>query len=145
MRFRADVRRPLRYLHEIRATVEPQGLRVLGPQIADLADSATQRAFDSGRDPETLAPWPPRKPRKGQTHKLMVKTGLLRSSVHAVIEVPGSGRLRVRGTITGKAAGYGPFHHTGTRRMPRRRFIGVSDAQRRQIAEMITDHIKRAV
>ena len=87
--------------------------------LAELAsreiDRQVQRGFDLKEDPYGV-PWKPRKrPDKGS---LLDRTGALRAGLF-VDATPKSVNVR----ITGPAKRYGPYHQTGTRRLPRRRFM----------------------
>lgn len=102
-------------------------LRMLGLKL----EQQTVRHFDIGAGPD--GPWAPTQ-RGGQ---ILVDTGRLRGSIQHMI---GSNVIRV-----GTSVPYGRYHQTGTSRMPKRAFIGVSPADRDELRAIIVEHLERLV
>lgn len=98
--------------------------QMVSPQVRhDLAVEASREfahlideGFGGERDPYGV-PWRPSKKTGGKT---LTKTGALRSGLFVEAD-PSARRITVR--LTGTAKRYGEYHQSGTRRMPRRRFM----------------------
>lgn len=98
--------------------------------VAVLADDAME-GFTRSEDPDGT-PWKPlKKPRGDGTKKPLVKTGTLRDAVASLRHLsgsqePGFSQVQAR-------APYAVFHQVGTRKIPRRRFIGIGSRGQRRL------------
>jgi phage gpG-like protein len=83
--------------------------------------------FDGSRDPSGV-PWTPLRGRRG---KPLVRSGALRSS--------GRARRGPRGVAYGSDSPYAGYQNFGTRTIPARPFVGVSEAVADEIAGLAAD------
>ena len=95
--------------------VSPSTRRDLAELASREIGRQVQLGFDLKEDPYGV-PWKPR--RRPGPGSLMDRTGALRDGIFAEAS---PGRVEVR--VTGPAKRYAPFHQSGTRRLPRRRFM----------------------
>lgn len=106
----------------------PQWDRLL-EVVGETLEAQTKQHFQEQGGPEGA--WPPTK-RGGQ---ILVKTGLLRGSIeHAAI-----GPLEI---AVGTNVAYGKFHQFGTRKMPRRAFLGLTTDDKVEISNVIETYIR---
>ena len=100
----------------------------------------TLRRYDAAVDPDGAA-WSPLRPstlkRKGGRGKLLVESGGLRRS----ISKRQAGPLEAR--ITARKDPPGGFHQSGTSRMVRRSFMGISSQDEQQVRQLALDHLRR--
>lgn len=115
-------------------------LRGFGRLVADLTDALVNRrerlgarafveglkrdvasAFAAGVDPVTGTPWAPLKYRPGQ---ILVLTGALRAAALAAVDAARPSGWGVTVTLDNPA--YAGVHQNGSKRVPRRRFFGIS-------------------
>ena len=100
-------------------------LRMMGSIVED----QTINHFQTRRGPN--GPWPPLKSRSGQP---LVKTGHLRGSIfHAI----GGDYVRI-----GTNVKYGRYHQEGTRTIPERAFLGVTEADKGELKHAIESYIE---
>ena len=97
----------------------------------------TREAFDKRHDPATKVAWKARLPQAGRVadHPLLVKSGRLKAAAVKAAEsatVVGGGLVMKVPTPK-----YGAYHMTGTKRMARRRWLGVSRALRLYLARRL--------
>lgn len=112
-----------------------RALRSVKPKVVE----GIERAFAAEADVVSGRPWAPRKERPGgrkSFRKLLVLTGRLKRAALAAAEM-----ATINGSvlyIAQRDPKRAKYHQTGTRRMARRRFLGVSKAAvqalRRQLA-----------
>jgi phage virion morphogenesis protein len=105
----------------------------------------TKRNFTGSHDPDG-SPWPPLKNpsrrRGGRSAKPLVDRGLLMASVSA----QGGGSVRdvtPRSLEFGTNVSYAGYHQFGTRTIPARRFLGITDAMAKRIEELVADDVVR--
>jgi phage virion morphogenesis protein len=117
-----------------------------GPAMKDIGEylvRSTDERFDAQHDPSG-APWAPLAPstlarKKGS--KILIETSRLRDSIHYQA---GEDEVQVGTDVV-----YGAIHQFGGKaaaEIPARPFLGISDADRLEILDIIEDHItgKRA-
>ena len=78
-------------------------------------------------------PWAP--PKKPQDHKLLDKTGKLRSSIHVV-------RANSKGVKWGAGVPYAVYHNDGTDKIPKRQFIGMDKQLASKIKKVVQETMK---
>jgi phage gpG-like protein len=101
--------------------------------VRQMLASDSRENFASSSDPDAK-PWRPLKRRKG---KPLLDRGVLRGSVTTKAEGP-----RV---IQGSAQPYASFHQRGTRRIPRRRFLGAGARVEPKVRRLLDDFVRRAM
>ena len=108
----------------------------LTPLLRDIGDDENTRTllrFEHGEAPDGSA-WAglkqPRKGQKGRSDQVLVDTGQLRNSITK--QILGSSVLMI-----GSNAGYAAWHQFGTRHIPARPFLGVSDDLIQSAQELI--------
>lgn len=144
---------------ELQATAVQQALQSLAraaqnlrPALADMGESlinSTRRRFDSASGPDG-APWAANSPvtllRKRGTRPLTGETGLLGTEIHYQAS---QSVLRV-----GSPKEYAAMQHFGGKKsdfpqlwgdIPARPFLGLSQDDEREVAEIALDHLRRAV
>ena len=127
----------------------PRGLTRIGIRACELLTRDSLESFGTSTDPETGAPWPPRKYtpgyRWGQSRgrvirrrvkpwRLLVKTGALRRGTKARYVVQGH-VVKIFGAVSGTAATYAEAHQFGGGHVPQRRYLGY---RRGSTAELAT-------
>jgi phage virion morphogenesis protein len=125
------------------ATVDfSRGLRAAAVYLA----SMSKRNFAGSHEPDG-APWPPLKnPSRrpgGRSARPLVDKGILMASVSAS---GGGGAVRdvtTRSLEFGTNVSYAGFHQYGTRTIPARRFLGITEAMAKRIEELIADDVVR--
>lgn len=106
-------------------------------EVGDAIREASMEAFDREAAPDggkwaPLSPATVRRRRGGPAHRILQDTGMLRQSVVKRLESD-------RTVIVGARAQYAPYHQFGTRRLPARPFLGVSQEARQEILDAIHD------
>ena len=89
-----------------------------------------------GFEDETVIPWQPRKKRERAGRGILIKSGRLRRS----ISFRKKGKWSV---VIGTDVPYAKVHNEGSRKMPKRQFIGYSGKLNRQIISSFSSKIKR--
>lgn len=100
-------------------------------QIAVHLQTSTQQRFDTQHSPAGQ-PWVAHKDAKTK-HPLLNKTGHLRNS----IAIHNLNALTV--TLSASAP-YAPHHQFGTKHIPARPFLGISQADHKEIENIIANH-----
>ena len=111
-------------------------------RIGTFAVEVSKQAFREGRDPNTGDRWEPLSPAyaKWKARNRYSKTpltlkGALRRSIHY-------GVLGKKSVAWGTDRKYGRFHQYGTKRLPQRRFLGLSRDDVYQIDQIITRWVR---
>lgn len=102
-------------------------MRMLGIKL----EQQTVRHFQIGAGPD--GPWAPTQ-RGGQ---ILVNTGRLMGSIQNVVH---SDSVSV-----GTNVHYGRYHQEGTRRMPARAFLGLSQSDMDEVKQVIVEYLDRLV
>jgi len=107
-----------------------------------------RKCFDEQRSPDG-APWagwkrPPSAKRGGPASKLLRNTDVLMASL------AGKGQGHIESVMSasmvwGTAVGYAAYHQYGTRTIPARPFIGVTDAMLEKIDQIVLDYLLRTL
>lgn len=112
---------------------------VLGGDVRKEALQAVRDNFTSSATPEGRS-WPPRKHR-GDGHPLLIDTGRMLQAATG----GGPGHVtRVQNDeltvgVDDQKVPYAKYHNEGTRRMPRREFMGAGPKKIKQIGEILAD------
>ncbi len=138
------------YLAAIASRVQAPDLTVPLKTASLLLTSATKQNFAGGTDPDGNVWAPLKHPRSRRRDKVARRvgsdlvlrdTGVLMASATAgpgsIVEV-GPKSLRF-----GTSIFYGAFHQLGTRRMPQRRFLGLTPQLRQRINAAIARYVAR--
>ncbi len=91
---------------------------------------------DGGFTDESFERWKARKPRSRNDHQLLVDTGRLKNSIRIM-------NMTNTSVTIGTNVFYAQFHNEGTRKMPKRQFIGESAKLNRTIVQKISDLIEK--
>lgn len=118
-------------------------------QVRAIVRGDVAERFAQARDPKGQ-PWRPLKQRRGRP---LVLTGKLRKSAldmaaEAVVKrsFSGQGKYGVSiGLDTGKLVSYGLFQNDGTRRIPARPFVGVSEVALAEITGLLLKELEQQV
>lgn len=162
----ADVSAVLKRCDKLLAAYGPRGLRDIGGDVERILMKDTRQAFAARTDPNTGRGW--RTPKFPQTHALLNRSGTLKSLAMTKQKV-GDVRVWVKGMIPDgtklisyarKGGGFGRsvgrsigdyvgialLHHYGRRdrRLPARRFMGITPAGRNRIQQIAKLHSDRA-
>lgn len=106
-----------------------------------------KRCFSESRTPDG-AQWPPLKNpsrrRGGRTAKPLVDKGLLMASMSAVAATNGAVRDITKTSVEhGSNLEYAGWQNDGTRTIPARPFVGITDAMAAKIETIIADDVAR--
>jgi phage gpG-like protein len=127
-----------------------------GPSLRDVNVFATgkaKEAFVQQRGP--LGKWPPlkrarnrakdrRAAKKGGVQKILIDSALLMNSYSSVSSVRGGVReFRKFSVETGSVVNYAGFHDQGTRNMPARPAVGVTEEFANGVADVVADRLVR--
>ena len=132
----------------IKKRIEEAPLRKVMESIANTVHLQTVKGFLDSHDPDGH-PWAPIKAesRAGWkiylTHKPLIKTGRLfagaaDATAHPTVTVSG-GKATLDIDIAAKTPWYGKFHLTGTKNMPARVWIGISEETAERMSQDFTD------
>jgi phage virion morphogenesis protein len=102
-------------------------LRIIGATVEEQTINHFQQQY--GPD----GPWAPRKDKS--PWPILIQTGRLRSSIFNTI----TGATQVS---VGTNVFYGRFHQEGTARMVARPFLGLTDADRQELIDVITNYLE---
>lgn len=111
-------------------------------EVKQIGQQSVRDQFTSSSTPEG-ANWPPRKV-EGDGHPLLIDTGdLMQSAVGS-----GAGRIEAiegREFKIGTSVRYAKFHQHGTKKMPARKFMGMSERRLLEADEAIADGVMAEV
>lgn len=111
MGLKGDTAQLKRIARKVRDAFGPDGMRGLSRNLAEETVELIREGFDRQGDPYGRG-WAPLKARSG---KILQDTGLLRRFKPT--------HVTVRGFTVSSGATYGPFHQSGTSRMPARKMV----------------------
>ena len=95
--------------------------------------------FDKQTDPVTGQAWPQRK--RGGNWPLLNKTGRMKAAVLSCLsQLP---KERGDGVVVELVDKIALFHQFGTRKMPRRRFFGITPESQKKVAKWCADEVVR--
>lgn len=130
-----------KHLDEFIHDFEEADLREAFDAVHDVITSGFEQNFFNQVD-HTGAAWPPRV--DNLPHPLLIKTGKMFSA--AVNKNDGGHKYEISGKtiiigIRGESVPYAIYHHTGTRKMPRRRVIYTNDQTENRAFEAFEDKV----
>lgn len=118
--------------------VEGFGLKIdwlpLHRKVAVLMATSTKKNFERSSAPDGT-PWPPLK--RGQ-RKPLIKSGALMAAATSAFA---AGRSRGDDFVYEVDTPYGSFHQEGTRTIPKREFLGVSEDMGLALSRMASEHV----
>lgn len=78
------------------------------------------------------------KKKSDSSRAILVKTGNLRNSIR--VESANMRRIKIVSDVD-----YGKYHNDGTNKLPKRQFIGESETLKRELTDIITKNVKKAL
>jgi phage virion morphogenesis protein len=124
----ADLARQLEKINNLNKPLRKAGLYM---------ERETKLNFAKQSDPDGM-PWAPLKPatlRKKKTSAILRESGSLAASI-ALFSVSKTS------AIVGSGVEYGAYHQTGTSRMPKRSFLGISGNHVSNIQKIFEDYLR---
>ena len=116
--------------------------------VALYLNSQARKCFDEQRSPDGK-PWArfKRKPsarRGGPSAKLLRNTGILMASLTG--QAGGHVEVLTATSLTwGSNVPYAGYHQHGTKHIPARPFLGITDQMRGRIEQIVAEYVKRAL
>lgn len=101
-------------------------------ELTKLVIDRHKESWGRQKDPVTSSPWAPRKAPTG-SWPILRKTGLMQDTA----------KFRPIDTMiwSVRTTDYGPFHQTGTSKMPQRRWLGIGGSLLNPMEKVIAKHI----